>query len=185
MASSTGRDGNQESWREVIKYLPGNYEALAVEHRQLLLQYGNAKIRSADQLLRFIFLHVGADLPLRQTVALIAESGGPELSPMRLHKKMAKAGPYLDALMRELTKKSHSALVDWGGYDPVSIDASAICGPGATTTDSRIHAVVRLTDLSISTSWITRESYPSTAWVTGPCRSMTVSVASTLTVVSS
>ena len=171
MAKSSGWSGDQESWREVMKYLPGNYDELAVEHRQLLLQYGNAKIRSADQLLRFIFLHVGADLPLRQTVAMIAEAGGPNLSAMRLHKKMAKAGPYLDALMMELTKESCSTLEDWGGYDPVSIDASAICGPGATTTDSRIHAVVRLTDLSVADVRVTDvsggETYKRFVWRPG------------------
>jgi hypothetical protein len=46
-----------------------------------------------------ILVHAVADLPLRQTVALIAQAGGPELSPMRLHKKMIRAGGYLHALV--------------------------------------------------------------------------------------
>src|SRR5271157_1962190 len=87
-----------EDWKTLLSHLPADYEALAVEHKQLLTQYGNAKIRDADTLLRFIFLHAGADLPLRQTVAVMAEAGGPSLSPMRLHKKMARAAPYLHAL---------------------------------------------------------------------------------------
>ncbi|MDI7267099.1 MAG: hypothetical protein QME96_03785, partial [Myxococcota bacterium] len=58
-------DGN---WEQVLTYLPADYRELAVEHRQLQTQWGNAKVVDADQLLRLIFLHAGANLPLRQTV---------------------------------------------------------------------------------------------------------------------
>lgn len=44
-------------------------------------------------------MHAAADLPLRQTVALVAEAGGPSLSPMRLHKKMIRASEYLHLLV--------------------------------------------------------------------------------------
>src|SRR5512132_4292652 len=73
--------------------------ALAVQHGQVETKFGNAKITCARDLLRFLFLHVGAELPLRQTVALIAEAGGPSLSPMRLHMKLRHAEPYLHALV--------------------------------------------------------------------------------------
>ena len=76
-------------WDQIRAHLPPEYERLAEEHRQLETQYGNAKIRSADDLLRLVLLHVGANLPLRQTVALMAEAQGPSLRPMRLHKKMS------------------------------------------------------------------------------------------------
>jgi hypothetical protein len=73
--------------------LPPDFEALAEEHGQLNAQWPNAKISSASMLLRFILLHVGADLPLPQTVALIAEDGGPRLSAVRLHHRMRRAQP--------------------------------------------------------------------------------------------
>ena len=76
---------HDENWRTLLGCLPPDYEELALKHKQLLTQYGNAKVKDADTLLRFIFLHAGADLPLRQTVMLMAEAGGPRLSPMRLH----------------------------------------------------------------------------------------------------
>ena len=75
-------------WESIRSYLPKNYAELAHELKQLQTQYGNAKICTADDLLRLILLHVGTDLPLRQTVALMAEAGGPSLSHVRLHKKM-------------------------------------------------------------------------------------------------
>jgi len=63
---STVAIGNE--WQELLSYLPQEFRGLAKEHRQLETQYGNAKIKTAEQLLRTIFVHVGAGLPLRQSV---------------------------------------------------------------------------------------------------------------------
>ncbi len=81
-------------------------------------------------LLRFILLHVGAGLPLRQTVAVIAEAGGPSLSPMRLHKKMGRAAPYLRALVERMVDwLVEGAPERWGGYVFSAVDATAVSGP--------------------------------------------------------
>ena len=60
---------------QVRDYLPQNYSALADEHGQVETKLGNAKIRDADTPLRYLFLHAGANLPLHQTVTLMAEAG--------------------------------------------------------------------------------------------------------------
>src|SRR5579863_1324907 len=88
-----------DDWKALLRYLPSDYERLAAEHRQLGRQWSNAKITSADWLLRLILLHVGCNLPLLQTVTLVSEAGGPRLSAMRLHMKMRGAAPYLKALV--------------------------------------------------------------------------------------
>jgi hypothetical protein len=44
-----------------------------------------------------VLVHAGADKPLRQTVAVVAEDGGPAVSHVTLHKKMRLAAPYLRA----------------------------------------------------------------------------------------
>ena len=67
-------------WKTVVSLLPPNWEQLADEHKQVQTQFGNAKITNAGDLLRLILVHAAADLPLRQTVALIAESGGPDIA---------------------------------------------------------------------------------------------------------
>ena len=54
----------QNDWQQLLSYLPENYEQLAREHKMLEVQYGNAKIKTAQDLLRFVFVHVGCDLPL-------------------------------------------------------------------------------------------------------------------------
>lgn len=139
----------KNSWDCIRRHLPANYATLADEHKQLQLQYGNAKIRTADDLLRLILLHAGADLPLRQTVAMMAEAGGPEVSHVRLHKKMIRARPYLQALLGSMVGMHEAAPELWSGYDVVTTDATAVCGPGATTTDARIHTQMRVADLEL------------------------------------
>jgi len=139
-----------DDWKTLLGCLPSDYEALAAKHRQVQTQYGNAKICDAATLLRFIFLHAGADLPLRQTVALMAEAGGPSLSPMRLHKKMARAAPYLRSLVERMVAWPKEGAPElWGGYLLTAIDATVVCGPGATGTDARIHTKLRIADVSI------------------------------------
>src|SRR3990172_10436835 len=72
-------------WQMLLSYLPDDYEQLAQEHRLLNLQWSNAKVTSAQALLRLILLHVGANLPLRQTVVTVAQAGGPKVSQVWLH----------------------------------------------------------------------------------------------------
>jgi hypothetical protein len=146
-------------WKLVLSYLPSDYEDLAIEHKQLQVQYGNAKITTAEQLLRLMFVHVGAELPLRQTVAVVAAAGGPTLAPMRLHMKMRRAPPYLCALLERMCSDRASAAPElWGGYEMCALDASTVCGPGATGTDARIHTKMRLSDLRLLEVKVTDDS---------------------------
>jgi len=146
-------------WDQLRGYLPSDYAKLAHEHRQVETKFGNAKIKDADTLLRFIFLHVGANLPLRQTVALGAEGGLPSLSPMRLHKKMCHAAPYLRALVSRMLDWSVTGDAEkWGGYVFSVVDATTVSGPGATAADARIHTKLRVADVSLTDVEVTDAS---------------------------
>lgn len=139
-----------QDWQALLSYLPEDYEQLALEHKVLRPQWPNAKLKSAADLLRLIFVHVGADLALRQTVALVAEGGGPKITAVRLHLKMCEAAPYLQALVGRMVHDTQRAAREmWDGYELVAIDATTVSGPGATGVDARIHALIRLTDLTI------------------------------------
>lgn len=142
---------SDEDWKKLVSYLPEGFEELAHEHRVLNTQWPNAKVTDAQTLLRFILLHVGADLPLRQTVALIAEAGGPNVTQVWLHKRMRCAQPYLAALVeRMVTDVERSAVPErWAGYEMVCLDGSTVSGPGAKGIDVRMHGVLRLHDLRV------------------------------------
>jgi hypothetical protein len=138
-----------DGWRTIEAELPDNFQELAKEHKVLEVQYGDAKITMASELLRLILLHAGADLGLRQTVAIMAESGGPKVSHVTLHKKMRLSAPYLRALVGQLAQGGDATPERWAGYEVVTVDGSTFCGPGAETTDARAHLQLRLADLEI------------------------------------
>lgn len=138
-----------DGWRTIEAELPDNFEELAKEHKVLEVQYGDAKITTASDLLRLVLLHAGADLGLRQTVAVMAESGGPSVSHVTLHKKMRLSAPYLRALVGQLAQGGDATPERWAGYEVVIVDGSTFCGPGAETTDARAHLQLRLADLEI------------------------------------
>src|SRR6266545_2789313 len=142
---------SSQGWQTIEAELPEGFEALAKEFKVLEVQYGDAKITSARDLLRLILLHAGADLPLRQTVSIMAESDGPDVSHVTLHKKMRLASPYLKALVARLTQGSgdDTSPERWAGYEVIAVDGSTFCGPGAETTDARVHLQLRLSDLEI------------------------------------
>jgi hypothetical protein len=148
-----------DDWRAILAHLPGDYARLAQEHKQLQTQYGNAKITTAEWLLRFILVHVGANLPLLQTVTLMAEAGGPKLSAMRLHMKMRRAAPYLQALVERMVPWAAQAKPElWAGYTMTLIDSTVVCGPGSTGTDARIHTKLRAADLTVLDAEVTGAS---------------------------
>lgn len=156
MMTSADLDRN---WKTLISFLPADYERLADVHKQLNTQWANAKFTTADILLRFILLHVGADMPLRQTVVTVAAAGGPSVSPMRLHKKMRRAKPYLAALVSRMISNAEERAPElWGGYEMMAVDASTVNGPGAEGVDARLHAVIRLSDLAITSAQVTNVS---------------------------
>lgn len=145
-----------DDWSAIAAHLPRDYARLAVDYKQLETQYGNAKITTAECLLRFILLHVGANLPLRQTVALMAEAGGPSLSAMRLHMKMRRAAPYLQSLVERMVGWTARAQPErWAGYSMVLVDGSTFCGPGATGTDARLHMKLRASDVAVLDAIVT------------------------------
>jgi Transposase DDE domain len=137
-----------DDWDTIVSLLPANWEQLAEEHRQLETKHGNAKITNAGDLLRLILVHAAADLPLRQTVALMAQAGGPSISPMRLHKKMVRAGSYLHALVTGLVHAPMNLSPEkWAGYVVSMVDATVVSRPGSVNGDARIHHRMRIADL--------------------------------------
>ena len=151
---------SDEDWKAVLAHLPAETERLAHEHKVPNLQWPNAKVQDAATLLRFVLLHVGADIPPRQTVTPIAEAGGPSLAPVWLHKRMRRAQPYLAALVELVIGDvvGDETPESWAGYEMVSLDATTVSGPGAEGSDVRFHCVLRLHDLRVRDVCVTSAS---------------------------
>jgi len=148
------------AWHQIAKLLPPEYGELANVHKQIQTQFGNAKITTADELLRFLFAYVQSNLPLRHTVAAIEAAGGPRLSAMRLHMKMRHAAPYLHALLGRLVPERELFAApgregSFRGLDFVLVDAAGVIGTGSTCTPARLHAAMRLADLRVPSAVLT------------------------------
>lgn len=133
--------------------LPPDWREQALAHGVV----GNADAGFTDStfLMRGLCVHVGCDVPLRQTVALLAESGFPEVSHVCLHRRMRKAAPFIQELVSQLgVEREESNAEHWGGYQPVMLDGSVVVTPGVTAVDGRLHVALRLADLSVVQAFV-------------------------------
>ena len=143
----------QRDLADVCALLPSDYATLAVSTRAIQPNHVNARIKTADDLLRMILLHVAADMSLRKTAAVVAETGGPIVSPYCLHIRMRAAGPYLAALVAALLASTdHCVAETFDGYDLIAVDATAFSGRCASGTDARIHAAIRLSNFAVTSA---------------------------------
>jgi len=138
-----------QGWSCIEALLPEGWEALADEHELLETKYGNAKIKTASELMRFLLVHTVADLPLRQTVALVAESGGPDISHVVLSKRLIRAEEYLHELVGRMLGPAvgNATAETWAGYDVCAVDATMGCRPGSLCGDVRMHTLLRVAEM--------------------------------------
>ncbi len=120
---------------------------------------GNAKFTTADWLLRFILPHAGANLPLRQTVAL-GDRGRSSATVSSDSSPKANASP--PAITVPSGARGADGRMDVQEtpgvapcYSMVLVDATTLCGPGATSTDARIHTKLRAADVSVQEAIVT------------------------------
>jgi hypothetical protein len=78
---------------------------------------------------------------------------------MRLHKKMRRASPYLQALVARMVSWTATTKPEqWAGYTMTMYDATTLCGPGATCPDARIHTKMRVADVAVLDAIVTDRS---------------------------
>jgi hypothetical protein len=136
-------------WKLIEGLLPEGWEQLAYEHELLETKFGNAKITKAADLLQLLLVHTVADIPLRQTVAIVAEAGGPDISHVVLSKRLIRAEGYLQALVARMLKPAlEGSRETWADYDVCVVDASMGCRPGSLCGDVRMHTMLRVAEMS-------------------------------------
>jgi hypothetical protein len=139
----------------LLDTLPAGWENLAHE-THVVSPRADATIKDARFLMRAMMVHVGCDLPLRQTVATLAEAGLQEVSHVSLHRRLKAAGGFLQTLVSRMARERSDATVEhWGGYVPVMVDGSVVVTPKYNEFNGRLHAALRLADLSIVDALIT------------------------------
>jgi len=152
-------DGKTDpEWAELKTFFPAGWEDVFWKHG-VVTDATNAKLTDPEVAMRLMLFHVGTDAPLRQSVAALAAAGGPDLSPMRLHKKMQIATPAFAELVAEmLASRVEKFPETWGGFDVYLLDGSVVASPGPTGRGGRLHVVMRASTLEVVDARIT-DSY--------------------------
>lgn len=88
-------------------------------------------ITTAGQLLRLVLAYALSGFSLRTTAAWAEASGQASLSDVALLKRLRRCGPWLSALVSELSSALHpEAACGAGARRVVAVDATAVCSPG-------------------------------------------------------
>jgi hypothetical protein len=135
-----------EEWELLREWLPEDIERSAKESGFMQRARG---VQDPEVWLRLILLHAGGGLSLEQAVMRASELGLAEVSAVALHKRLLRAGPWLQELTKALLARRPTprrANGDWRD-EIVVVDATSVHEPGSTGTDWRVHYRVRLRDL--------------------------------------
>jgi DDE family transposase len=129
----------EESWADVLAFLPPELDTLARETGALKYRRG---VRSGADLLRVAFVYSVLDLSLRSTAAW-AQTQGMELSDVAVYKRLRGSVSFLEALLAQFVHQQLEALPRRASPLPWRIrlmDATVVSHPGSQGTDWRIHA---------------------------------------------
>lgn len=134
-----------EEWAVLRRWLPDDLEQMAKASGFVQRARG---VQDPEVWLRLILLHAGGGLSLEQAVLRASELGLARVSAVALHKRLLKAGAWLQELTGAMMAKRPVARTQeaWR-EDIVVVDATSVHEPGSTGTDWRVHYRVRLSDL--------------------------------------
>jgi len=140
----------EDQWPVIRQLLPQDLDQSARAHGAMRRRRG--QIKSAEQLLRVILLHVAGGLSLEQTVARAAARHLVKLNAMALHKRLCASHRWLQGLTAHLLAGLQPYLAaprePWvSRYQVRILDATEIQEPGSTGTDWRLHYSLRLPQL--------------------------------------
>ncbi len=147
----------QEDWELLRSLLPGNWRELAAEKGALQRPRG---VRSVENLLRVLLMHLGCGYSLRETVVRARRAGLAELSDVALMKRLRQARDWLQALCVELFRERGLSQAGETGFEVRVVDATTVKEPGKTGSLWRIHYSVRLPSLSCDFFRITQTRGP-------------------------
>lgn len=140
-----------KGWEMIVAQFPGPWRTMANTYglfSRKLPEHMGAKFTDIEEPLRLVLHHAGNGVSLKVTTAAAAAAGLTDISHVALHKWMIKIGPYLADLCGRMAGDSAAFSSDrWAGYEVMTVDASALCCPGAEGTTARVHYVIRLSDL--------------------------------------
>lgn len=142
-------------FRALVGMLPSGWRE-GMRERRLITDHPDTVLDDPDQLMHLVLLHIGCDLPLRQTVRWTKQAGGPECSHVTLHRKMKRIGPFLQELVAKMADERLDIRSEqWAGYELTALDGSVAVSSGPSGAGGRLHVALRLADLTVVGAQVT------------------------------
>jgi len=137
-----------DEWRVLQSFFPDGWES---EARRLGAFRRARYTDSPARLLRLLLFHAVNDGGLRTTVALAKASHLADVSAVALFKRLRRSGAWLRWLAEGLSRPLRDRPSVPRGLRPRALDSTTIQGPGASTSDWRLHYTLDL--LTLACDW--------------------------------
>jgi hypothetical protein len=143
----------ESDWRFLLSRLPQGLDLneTARECGALVLP---RVIRSAETLLRLVFVYAWCRLSLQATITWAAEHGIGQLSKVALMKRLRQSVAWLDLLLKATLAERAGCLAQRGVRLRL-VDATTVSAPGSRGTNWRVHMGFDLGSLSIDSLEVT------------------------------
>lgn len=128
-------------WSSARQFLPFDLDGLAVDTGALVRR---RCVEGGEALVRLLLLVGLPKASLERAAQLAREAGLAAMSAPALFKRLARSEKLLSALFAHTLRFSTDVGERWGKRRLLAVDATALCGPGATGTDQRLHTVYDL-----------------------------------------
>jgi hypothetical protein len=129
------------SWSSVRQFLPLDLDGLAVESGCLVRRRG---VCGGEALARTLMLVGLPNTTIERASRLALEHGFAKMNSTALFKRLRGSEGFLKAMFCESLKHAVDVGERWKKRRLLAVDATVLCGPGATGTDQRLHTVYDL-----------------------------------------
>lgn len=147
-----------EDWEVVMRMLPGQWEAKAMELGAVQRLRGFSSVAS---MLRVLLIHLADGCSLRETAVRASAGGLAAVSDVALLKRLRGCGAWFEWMVREMATEMAMPLAAHALLPRRRvrlIDGSSVCEPGATGSTWRLHYALNLHTLSCDEVHVTDAS---------------------------
>jgi len=128
-------------WYRARSFLPFDLDVLAEETGALCRRRG---VVDGEGLVRTLLCYALPNASLEQASRLARQANLAQLSSVALFKRLRSSEKLLQSCFQHLLTHACGGEERFGKYRVLAVDATVLCGPGATGTDQRLHVVYDL-----------------------------------------
>jgi hypothetical protein len=129
------------NWGAARKFLPFDLDGLSAESGALTRRRG---VSGGEALVRTLLLMGLPNSSFVRASSMAHEAGLAKMNGPALFRRLIKSESMLEGLFRHTLTHAVDTSGTWRGLRLLAVDATTLCGPGATGTDQRLHTVYDL-----------------------------------------